>query len=167
MLTHVLWRINGVLEIRKGFLKRKALFFCYKVRHMLTIKQQVPRTWDELTILLLSLHQSMQRTLFPWPLRVLLVFMTNCPRASTRSATWCTRRTGNNQFCYPGPDSEPYAGKGMTLVFLGGHSLILLFFTIMPSQRSLVNSVEGRDNTVVLSLCLIPYIFQSISISVC
>ena len=38
MLTHVLWRINGVLEIRKGFLKRKALFFCYKVRHMLTIK---------------------------------------------------------------------------------------------------------------------------------
>lgn len=47
-------------------------------------------TCEELTILLLSLHQSIHRTLFPCPFRVLLVFMTNCPRPSTFSATWCT-----------------------------------------------------------------------------
>lgn len=34
-------------------------------------------TCEELTILLLSLHQSMHRTLFPCPFRVLRVFMTN------------------------------------------------------------------------------------------
>lgn len=49
--------------------------------------RHTPRTWEELTIRLLSRHQSMHSTLFPWPLRVRLVFMTNWPRASTRSAT--------------------------------------------------------------------------------
>lgn len=80
--------------IRKGFWKGQLpCALGYTIRNTLTVTQQVWRTCDELTILLLSLHQSMQRTLFPWPLRVLLVFMTNCPRASTRSATWCTGST--------------------------------------------------------------------------
>lgn len=56
-------------------------------------------TWDELTILLLSLHQSIHSTLLPCPFRVLRVFMTNWPRPSTFSATWCTahRKTSTDQ----------------------------------------------------------------------
>lgn len=50
-------------------------------------------TCEELTILLLSLHQSIHRTLLPCPFRVLRVFMTNWPRPSTFSATWCTAQT--------------------------------------------------------------------------
>lgn len=49
-----------------------------------------PVTWEELTILLLSRHQSMHSTLFPCPFKVLRVFMTNWPRGSIFSATWCT-----------------------------------------------------------------------------
>lgn len=164
--TPVLWRISRVIKSRQAFWKGKlSFFFSYQVSHLLTLKEQGPHTWDELTILLLSLHQSMQRTLFPWPLRVLLVFMTNCPRASTRSATWCTRRTGYSQFCHQWPDSEPHAGKGMTLVFLW-FSWVFFFFLIYYYafiMLSLLNSGESRGNTVIPSSCLIPPIFQSIS----
>lgn len=38
----------------------------------------------------MSRHQSMHSTLFPCPFKVLRVFMTNWPRASIFSATWCT-----------------------------------------------------------------------------
>ena len=92
-VTCSLWQTGRVITSWEGFWKGWLLPFSFTIRSMPAIAQQVWRTWEELTSLLLSLHQSMHRTLFPWPLRVLLVFMTNCPRASTRSATWCTART--------------------------------------------------------------------------
>lgn len=39
------------------------------------------------------------------------------------------------------------------LGLLCGNGLSLLFFTTMPSQCPLLTSVEGRDNSVILSLC--------------
>lgn len=68
-------------------------------------------TCEELTILLLSLHQSIHRTLLPCPFRVLRVFMTNWPRPSTFSATWCTAQT---------------RGRGRKTSFVNNPSLIHL-----------------------------------------
>lgn len=98
---------------QRGLLRRPAPPLHGETRKPLTLTQQVRRTCDELTILRLSLHQSMQSTLFPWPLSVRLVFMTNCPRASTRSATWCTRRTRPQSARYQGqaPSHPPAQGR--------------------------------------------------------
>lgn len=67
---------------------------------------------------------------------------------------------GHGQFhCRDPALSHP--GHWENSVFLCGHGLSLLFFNTMPSQRSLLTSAEGRNNTVILSFCLRPYSFQS------
>lgn len=62
---------------------------------------------------------------------------------------------GHSQFRYQGPGSEPCAGTWKALAFLCGHSLSLLLFTTVPCD-ALLSSYEGRDSTVILSVCLRP-----------
>lgn len=56
-------------------------------------------TCEELTMRRLSLHQSIQSTLLPWPFSVLRVFMFNSPRASAFSATFSTTHTHRHTHC--------------------------------------------------------------------
>lgn len=81
-----LFQLLTLLANRWHILKKKV----YLLQHWLETVMIRPVTWEELTILLLSRHQSMHSTLFPCPFKVLRVFMTNWPRASIFSATWCT-----------------------------------------------------------------------------
>lgn len=132
-------------ERPRGFLRRPAP----APRHPPTPESRSPshhggrRTWDELTILRLSLHQSMHSTLFPWPLRVRLVFMTNWPSASTRSATWCTGGTGPRSACCP------HAGPGDTGLPLQPGWVPLT----LPCPPAALLGLEEGETAVPVSVC--------------
>ncbi len=101
-------------------------------------------TWDELTILLLSLHQSIHRTLFPWPFRVRLVFMTNWPKASVFSATWCTDPKDTTFCLFADFILHEYALQIPTLLTFTGIVIIASYQTINEQEQAFKKIINNK-----------------------